>query len=382
MIKAIRHQSNADKFQNDIRKHGKRYGRYVYIAFVLGFGVYLVDMFVGPYVWLEADGLVNADRVTVAATHEEQVVKINVKSGQYVKKGDVLAVVHSPQVASALATLANQYADTQAKQSDLNVRVDVSDAVTKAAEDRLAEAENNMKRLNAQRGSGFISDTFIGGALRERYLAVSEKSRTEAEKRSAAQQLKTLTKAQQEAREAIDDIKRRYNNGLIVAPDNGFVGAQVAQQGDVLKPGEYITDMFVGQKHVLAYLPTGTLYTVKKGERVTVADGFNRAEGTLVDIRPISVQLPPAFQKAFRPQERGQVATVMLDNPEAFTHSTKVRVIGHNLIPGYDGITSETVKQAVRDWSVFAWTTTKTQIERLAVWVNGETKRIVQIARS
>ncbi|MER2269304.1 HlyD family secretion protein [Methylobacterium oxalidis] len=372
MIRKLSDRTNADRFKNDVRANGKRYGRYVYMAAVGIFAAYLVNLFVGPIVWLQADGLVNSQKIAIASMNEAQVIKINVKSGDRVSKGEVIGEVHSPQVSGNLAMLANQFAETQAKQAELIVRLEIATSTTKAAEDRLNEADVNLKRIVTQRPAGFMSDNFVGNAYREKYLALQENAKLEAEKRSASGQLENLVKAQKEAREAIDDVKKRYNNGIIVSPFDGYMGAQLAQQGDVLKPGEYFGDLFVGEKHVLAYLPTGTLYKVKKGERVSVADGFNKTEGTLVDIRPISVQLPPAFQRAFRPQERGQVATITLDSADTFAQATKVRVTGHNLIPGFDEITSTSVSVAFRRWVIASLEFVEERYEILAAWIANE----------
>jgi hypothetical protein len=351
MIRALKTRTNADRFANDVRKHGRRYGRYIYMASVLAFALYLVNLFVGPLIWLEADGLISADRVILAPPNESQVLRMAVRTGQGVRKGEVLGEVYSAEVTKTLAGLAAQYADTQARQSEISVRVEVANAVSQALNDRLAEAENNARRVAANRPTGFVSDNFYGQAIRERALATEEKAKVEAERKSATQQLALLAKAQKEAADSMADIKHRYNGGIYLAPADGVIGSQIAHQGDVLKPGDFFADLFVGNKYVLAYLETGTLYQVKPGERVTVADGFTQTQGTLVEVLPITLQLPQEFQKAFRPRGRGQVAKITLDDETLFAHSNKVRVTGHKLIPGYDLTTADVTRAINTAWS-------------------------------
>ena len=334
MIRQLHSRTSADRFKNDVRGSRRRLSRYVYLFSVAVLFAYLVNLFVGPLLWLQADGIVGAERVVVAFPYEAEVVNLSVQPGQKVKKGELLATVRSAQVAETVATLTARHAETYARQAELMIRVDVANAVIDRASERLNEAEANLKRVNATRSSGFVSDTFVNGAVRERYAALQEKVVREAERRSSMEQLTNLKKAQDDAKNALDEIRSHYNEGRVVAPAAGVVGSRVSQQGDVLKSGDYLTEIHVGKKFVLAYLETGAFYKVKKNERVTVSSGFLESEGTLDEVLSITMQLPPEFQKTFRPTMRGQIARIVLDNEDTFPLSAKVRVTGHRWFPG------------------------------------------------
>ncbi len=345
MIRQIRTRTKADRFENDVRASKPKWGRYIYLACVLGFFAYLGNLLIGPMIWLQAEGLVTAENMVIASPYESQVLEISVQPGQIVHKGQVLGKVHSPQVASVLADLASQNAATVARQAELSIKVEVADTVMQSAKERLAEAENSLRKKTGARS--LITDASYSSAMREHYLAAQELAMREAERRSSLAQLEKLEAAQAEAAAAMNDIRNRYSDGAITAPADGVITNTVARQGDVVRPGAPLAEMFVGGKFVLAYLETGTLYSVKVGEPVKVTGGFAKSTGTIVQILPLTVQLPAEFQKTFRPTARGQVARISLDNPSAFPLSTKITVTGDKLIPGNDTITTTRITSAI-----------------------------------
>jgi multidrug resistance efflux pump len=344
MIRHIKKRTKADVFENDVRASKPKWGRYIYLSCVFLFFAYIANLLVGPVNWLQADGLVTSDRIVIATPYDSQVLQISVQPGQVVRKGQVLAHVHSSQVANVLATLAAQNAATVARQAELAIRVDIANAVMKSADERLIEAENVIRKLSSARS--IVTDASYSSAVRERYNATQERAARDAERRSSLVQLEKLQEAQAEAVAAMNDIRSRYSDGSILAPADGVIANSVARQGDVIRLGDALTEMFVGKKFVLAYLETGTLYNVDIGDRVTVAGGFSSSRGTIVDVLPITVQLPAEFQKTFRPTARGQVARVALDDASVFPLSAKIRVTGDKLLPEFDIMTASGVASA------------------------------------
>ena len=61
---------------------------------------------------------------------------------------------------------------------------------------------------------------------------------------------------------------------------------------------------------MLAYIPTGALYSVQPGEHVLVDTGWRTSEGVIVRVEPFAAALPREFQRAFTPVERQQVIRV------------------------------------------------------------------------
>ncbi|WP_332685093.1 HlyD family secretion protein [Bosea sp. (in: a-proteobacteria)] len=334
MITQLRDHTRADRFLNDVRANQKarrNYGRYFYIAAVIATFVYLANIFFGNLLWLKAEGLILSDHVIVASPYAVQVTRMAVQPGQLVKQGDLLAKVSSPQIMEAMATLTSKAAETTARQAELAIKLEVANAVMKTAEERLKETELQLRKVNTSRaGLGFVSDAFAANVQKDRYAAMQEKVSREAERRGTIQQLAQLDLSLGEARAALEQLRLSYNDGVITAPADGTVGPKTAVQGDVLRPGDNLMQLYVGTKYALVYLETGTLYEVKVGDPVAIADGFKHTEGTISEIQPITVPLPAEFQRAFRPPSRGQVAKIRLETEETFPMASKVSVVGRS----------------------------------------------------
>jgi multidrug resistance efflux pump len=360
MITELRDWTRADRFLNDVRANQKKrrnWGRYVYLAIVIVVFGYLANLLFGQYFWLRANGMVVSDHVVVASPYEVQITDMLVQPGDRVRMGQIIAKVRSPQVIETVARLTAQAADTNARQAEIAVKLDVANAVMKTANQRLAQTAAQLKQVNAVAGraKGAISPTFIATVSAQHYDAMQEQASREAERKVATDQLADLRQSQADAKRALDDLRATYNSGNIVAPADGIVGPEVASRGDVIPPGQQILQLYVGRKFAYVYLDTGAFYRTEVGDRVAIADGFTRTKGTLVRIMPLSVQLPIAFQTAFRAPRRGQVAKIRLDDSSKFPLLSTVEVTGDKLIPGNDRITRSWVHHATGKALATVW---------------------------
>jgi len=329
-IRQIKHRTLADNFANDVRASRRKWGRYIYMLLVLGVAVYLGQLFAGPYIWLDAGGLVAADRVVVSPANEAQVVGVLVNAGERVKKGQLLGYVHSAITTQNLADLRTRYADAAAKVAALNIQLNVANSVERLAQDRQKIARENYTKLVANRG--FATDLTVQASMQQLYDAELQVATYRAQRDAASKQLAILNATLSDAQEAIDSIQQRYSEGKIYADDDGIIGAQLAQKGDVLKPGDLFVEMYVGQPYVLGYLETNTLYKINPGDQVNINSGFRATLGVVTEVRPIAVQLPPEFQRTFRPRGRGQVVKIEMTEAD-FPLSTKVQISSDNYLP-------------------------------------------------
>jgi multidrug resistance efflux pump len=336
MIRQLRQRNRADAFKNDVRSGGrkKRLGRWIYLSLVLVTFLWIANTLLGPIIWLRAGGIVNAESIILTPSYDSQVVQVEVVPGERVRKGMVLARINSPDAMKSIAELSARYAETYARQAELTIRSDVARTLTTLSSERLREAEASLKRFRSARDSGLVTDPIFTSVLREHYTARQEQLTHEAERRATARQLENLANAQEEALRALRHIQENYNGGVIRAPENGVVGPVVAGRGDILQPGYHLLQLYAGTPHVLAYLEIGTFYEVQVGERVLVSNGVNDIGGTIKEILPVAVQLPPEFQKTFQPTNRGQVARIELDELKFFPLLSKVQVRGEFAVPG------------------------------------------------
>jgi len=118
------------------------------------------------------------------------------------------------------------------------------------------------------------------------------------------------------------------------APIDGIVGRVAAEQGAVVRAGEPLFEIYGEQRYVLGYLPTGGLYEIKPGDRVTIETGLQTAEGIVARVEPIAAALPHEFQGAFKPVERQQVFRIEFAEGETpLPLFTKVKLRSDILLP-------------------------------------------------
>jgi multidrug efflux pump subunit AcrA (membrane-fusion protein) len=123
LIRRLRQKQRIDRLPNDVRGRRSRLGRFVYIALLFGFFLWLTDLFVGPLLRLEADGLVVAEYVSIGVPFAAQVEEMRVVPGAEVDQGDVLARVSSVDLKVSIATLTARNAELSTKRADIQDRV-------------------------------------------------------------------------------------------------------------------------------------------------------------------------------------------------------------------------------------------------------------------
>jgi multidrug resistance efflux pump len=339
MIRQLKTRTRADAFANDVRRHSRRLGKYIYLALVVALFTWAADWWVGGVIWLDAAGMVTAERYAISPPYDAQIADMAIVPGQQVKKGDYIGQIYSPQFAQSLALLTSRYAETYARQTELAIRLDVANAMSHLASERVTETDSIFRKMDSTRGSGLVTNYNYTLAMRERYQAMADMATHDAERSSVSPQLANLQRAQEESLNTIRDLQNRYDNGMLYAPEDGIVGPTISHRGDMLHEGGLAAEIYFGEKYALGYLDTGTLYRVELGDKVYVSNGFRSTTGSVVEVLPLTVQLPPEFQRAFKARERGQVIKIRLDDPEMAPLFTTVRITGDRLLPGNNFLT-------------------------------------------
>ena len=74
-------------------------------------------------------------------------------------------------------------------------------------------------------------------------------------------------------------------------------------------------EIFTGPPFVLAYVPEGALYDVRKGDRIRLAVGLAHYYGYISQTYDLAGQLPKEFQQSFQPVNRARLIRVEF-NPD------------------------------------------------------------------
>lgn len=326
MIKALRKRPRPDNLVNQVRAGGKSMGRRIYLGAVLAGLSFMLIQLVGPMLFLEADGLAMKDRTVVASLYNARVIGIHVKPGDQIEAGDVLMTLQSTEMLDRLSDVASKRATISARESQIRSRLSSLNITMPSARERLARASANAATIRTLASKQLTTSVRQTEAAREFYEAEREEQQLIAEKASIENELKSLVASLTELDTLIKDLKVTFNDGKVLAPTSGTVGARVPHLGQVVKVAESAMEIYRGTTHVLAYVPTNRLYGIEVGERVVVAEGGVRRHGRIERIEQVTDAIPAEFQLTFRSVDRQQIMRISFDEEVSFPIQSKVKV--------------------------------------------------------
>ena len=323
-----------DALPNEPRRRRQAVIRWIYITGVVGLAAVLGDIFFGGLFYLRSEGLVVGDLAIIAAEFPVTIREIRVHQGDRVRAGDIAAIVSSQSVTEAVARLTGELATREMRLSELRIRAETVDAIVGFAETRHLIAANARKELETLMDRGLLSIEKRTAAVESEYRSEQDLGSLKAERRVIEGEIGSLARVLDEARIAIGELRKLYDQGRMRAPIDGIVGRVAAEQGAVVRAGEPLFEIYGEQRYVLGYLPTGGLYEIKPGDRVTIETGLQTAEGIVARVEPIAAALPHEFQGAFKPVERQQVIRIEFAQGETpLPLFTKVKLRSEILLP-------------------------------------------------
>lgn len=324
-----------DTLNNQTRSHRLAIARTAYLVGLAGLAIWLGDLFFGDMIRLRSEGLVLGEPGVVAAEFPVTVRDVLVREGDSVERGQVAVIVSSQNVAERIANLTTELAVRETRISELRIRAQMIDAIIESAENRERVASDARKELEALLRRGFLSLDKRTAAVESEFRSRQELEKLRAEKRSAESEIETLRASFALAESAIADLRKLYGEGRMRAPITGVVSRLAADRGAVVRAGDPLIEIYGKRRYVLAYLPTGGLYEVSKGDRVRVMAGFRTFEGVVARIEPVAAALPREFQQAFKPVERQQLMRVEFSDGETPPLFAKVKLRSPSLFPSW-----------------------------------------------
>jgi multidrug resistance efflux pump len=330
MIKALRKRTRPDNLVNQVRAGGKSTARRLYLATIVSAAVLLVLQLIGPFIFLDADGLVTKERTVLAPEFNARVTQVHIAPGDIVRAGQPLLTVSSSETLDRLADLTAKLGQIAAREAQLAGRVKQSQTLLPVAADRRNRAQANYRTLQGLASRQLTTSNRVSEAARELFDAEREYTQMAGEIGAIEAELKTTTTTRADLGRAVEDLRRAYNGGTLLAAREGQVGPTVVSPGQILKLGETALELFSGESYVVAYLPTNRLYSVEPGDSVIVTDGTTRARGRVERIEAMADALPAEFQNVFSSRERLQVVRVeLLAGSERLSVQTKIKVVGY-----------------------------------------------------
>ena len=326
-IHSLRPEFRPDNAQNQVRA-SQSLARRLYLFSLSAGALWIIYLFAGSTVMLDAGGLVVQESEIVTEPFKAQVVSFTARPGEKIVAGQQLGAVVSTEMLDLISNLETRKAQTEARQTQISTRLVAIEATLPEAEKRQQTAKAAQVVIEKAVSAGYSTRARLAEATRDTYDAArevaalhSEQSALESEDAASKLNLTHMNETFKRASET-------YRDGIVSSPVDGTIGARVAQPGAVLSHGEVMAEVYHGDKYVLAYLPTNRMYGIEPGERVIVTDGVHHESGRVERIEAITDRAPPEFQSGFHGVDRNQVTRIAFDQPTQFPLMTKIHVTG------------------------------------------------------
>ncbi len=328
MITQLKKRARVDALKNDVRAGGIAWGRYLYLAMLISLFLFLLNFFVGSYLFLKADGLVIKDTYTVSPLYTARIKKVFVKPGDTVKKGQPLLELESSTLMLQLATIATEVAKLTSQTAQLKAKTNLAEVLLPTAKEHAQQTNRTLKNLSAKNKEYIVTSSRVEEAFSNKIKANSKLSQLEAEASVYRTELRLIESAELVAKRALNNLKRIYNDGKVNAPIDGIVGTKLVNEGAVVLVGKPLLQVFAGKAYVLAFLPKNYLFGLAKAQEVTIKSGSLKATGVIEKMLPVAASLPKEFQNAIKPTGRQQLIRINLPDNHPFVISQNVMVRG------------------------------------------------------
>jgi multidrug resistance efflux pump len=268
------------------RRTAGRMVRIAYATVVFGILAFFVVYFASPLVFLSGPGIVSSARQVVSAPYTVQIVRMYVTPGVAIKKGDEIGHVLSPEHDGIVANYLRTLADLAGRRAELRVKARVSQESLEPARAYLRLTEEAVGRVEAMSSASL---NYRVEVFRERAAASKAVVSQEAEVAESIVQLADLDKMSQEVQSHLDEVRRNFAGGAVVAPIDGLISINLGRVGQSLVAGTAIAEILdTSDIFVDWYIPNERMVNPTFGQEVIVLFGNRRISGRVVEILPVS----------------------------------------------------------------------------------------------
>jgi multidrug resistance efflux pump len=320
-MRRLKRRQPADRMHNEIRQTRLQWTKWLYLITVAGFFLWLAHLFILPHFFLNAGGLILAEKTTIATEFHSTVRTLSVKEFTNVRAGETVAQISSHQVTQALAELSTQAAQVRIQLAELETRQKTIAALEPMTKERAVIAADVRKQLDKLTDMKVLPLDRRISSFENYFRGQQDLTTLRAEGAAIEEQLDVLRAVVERSEDALAELQIGFSNGNINSAATGIVSRLYVSEGAVIRPGDPIMDIHSGERYVLAYLPKEAFFDVKPGKRVRVRYGVKTLPARIERIEPIAATLPLEFQKVFKPVERGQVMRIVIDGPPPPLHA-------------------------------------------------------------
>ena len=222
-------------------------------------------------------------------------VNLKVEAGDTVKKGDVLAVLESPDLSDALKREQSSYEQLRAEVARQEILAKkqrlLAQREADTAEIERLSAQRTLERYESVSNEGIIAkidyqkakDALKSAEIRARHAA----SAAALEKDDVALELQTKVSQMQRQKLAVDNAQRRVDELTVRAPANGFIGTLNVQNRAVVPANSpLMTLVDLSRLEVEVEIPETYADDIGLGMNAEIMIGSVKAMGKLSAMSP------------------------------------------------------------------------------------------------
>jgi membrane fusion protein, multidrug efflux system len=221
------------------------------------------------------DAYVHANTASLAAHVSGQIMKLQIKDNQRVKKGDLLFVVDPRPYKLALDTARTKLNLTEIEIKTLRDTINSAEAQLAERKVDAANAKQYLDRIVPLRQHDFVTDNDVVEA-RNKYKATEAGVATAASELQKAQDalgiLGDVNQRVRAAQEDIEDAQLNYDYCFVRAPFDGYVTNLNISEGQYANIGQPVLTLVDDRNwYVLAYFREDLLDRIRPGMRADIS---------------------------------------------------------------------------------------------------------------
>jgi len=243
-------------------------------------------------------GVVRETEIHIAPDITGRLQSVLVSAGQQVRRGDVLAVLSSPELTASVEEAGAAAGQARANRANVysGVRqeeIDISSENVRTAEANLVLARQQYDRAAALASKSFMSKQQFDestASMRKADAALELARAIDArnnagptkEERASADASVVLAEA------ARADLQAQLDKTKLLAPEDGVIGLLVSTAGEIIAPGQSVMTMTAGGLWFTFTVREDRLHGIAMGSKEKIVTAAGEAlDGRVTELRPL-----------------------------------------------------------------------------------------------
>jgi HlyD family secretion protein len=287
-------------------------------------------------------GKVEKKQLAIVSKIPGKIVAIYVKEGDWVQKGDTLALLDLPEVDAKMSQAEGAVTSAKA-QYDMSVKgaTDYQIKQLQAKFNGLKE-QNDFAHKSIKRLGGMLEDSLISQqtydesfakfqGAQSQFIAVQAELE-EAKKGARIEQQKIALGQQNKALGALQEVENIHNDRYIIAPQNMSIETITLNVGELAFPGYTLFNGYLSDSTYFRFtLAENQLEKVKSGQEINVHIPYNNKNitGTITTIKQLGAyaNIATAYPDYEMQESLFEIKITPSNNSESIDLITKTTVI-------------------------------------------------------